>query len=110
MYCRKRIGYNFSYKVRRYVSLLREKFIDYYLLGQNLYYVKGDTLHIIYSKTRYGIMDHSLFTHCVFVGQWLSNDGMLSMLEEELMSVQNFTLPSEFLAEYNKRKKRYKCS
>ena len=107
MYCTKRIGENISLKVRRECSLLREQFLEYYFLGQNLYYVEGDTLHIIQSKMRYGIMDHSLFTHWVFDEQWLSNDDMLSMLEEELMSVQKFTLPSVFLAECNERKKRY---
>ena len=41
----------------------------------------------------------------LFDGKWLSNDDILSTMEEKLMSIENITIPLLFLAECNERRK-----
>ena len=70
MYCTKMIEKNISCKVRIWLSLPKEKFMNYYFFRLSLYYFKGDILYIIDPANGHGIFNH--FTLCI--GYLMGND------------------------------------
>ena len=109
-YCNRRIGENLACKIKRIVNGSMESFADYYFDSQNLFYVEENTLHIIHPLNRNGSMDTSLFTKWMFNGRWITTEDLLLKIDEELLSVENFSLPTIFRENYEgEYKLKYSC-
>ena len=109
IYCTRRIGENPSCKVRRIFHPSGEIFKDYYFKGQNLYFVKDNTLFLIRPHGRSGTFSGPLFTHWYYNGQWQSKERMLDIVDEKLLNIDSYSLPTVYLNDSCERRVMYSC-
>ena len=109
IYCTRKIGENLSCKVRRISHPHGEIFKDYYFKGQKLYFVKDNTLFLIHPHGRSGTFSGSLFTHWYYNGQWQSKERMLDIVDEELLNIDSYSLPTVYLNNSCERRVKYSC-
>ena len=109
-YCDRRIGENVTCIIERVICESDELFSDYYFELQCLFYVKDGFLYIINPKHCSGKMKTSLFTEWMYNGKWMTTQQLLLQINEELESVNTFSLPQKFnnFSEENYKKK-YSC-
>ena len=74
------------------------------------FYVENGFLHIINPKHCNGKIKTSLFTEWMYNGKWMTTQELLLQINEELESVNTFSLPQKFnnFSEENYKKK-YSC-